>query len=125
MRGIKEVLRLKGSCGLSERSIAQSCSLARSTVAKYLHRAQEAGLHWPLPDAMTEEELERRLFPRHRIVREDNLLQCSLNRLRCQRMTVPGFTKMSASFHPVQARANRLQRRRSPGFTLGLLTLRW
>jgi transposase len=70
MRGIKEVLRLKWSCGLSERNIAQSCLLARSTVAKYLHRAQEAGLHWPLPDEMTEEELERRLFPRRRIVRE-------------------------------------------------------
>jgi transposase len=70
MRGIKEVLRLKWSCGLSERSIAQSCSLARSTVAKYLRRAQDAGLRWPLPDDMTEEELERRLFPRHRVVHE-------------------------------------------------------
>ena len=70
MRGITEVLRLKWSCGLSERSIAQSCSLARSTVAKYLRRAQDAGLHWPLPDDVSEEELERRLFPRHRVVHE-------------------------------------------------------
>ena len=70
MRGINEVLRLKWSCGLSERSIAQSCSLARSTVAKYLRRAQDAGLHWPLPDNVTEDELERRLFPRHRVVHE-------------------------------------------------------
>jgi len=34
---------------LSERNVAQSCSLARSTVAKYLRRAQEAGLRWQLP----------------------------------------------------------------------------
>lgn len=70
MRGITEVLRLKWSCGLSERNIAQSCSLARSTVAKYLRHAQDAGLRWPLPDDLTEAELERRLFPRHRVVPE-------------------------------------------------------
>ncbi len=63
MRNIREVLRLRWECGLSERSVAASCSLARSTVAKYVRRAQEAGLSWPLPEGMTDEELERRAFP--------------------------------------------------------------
>jgi len=44
-----------------------------------------------------------------------NDLQYSLKRLRCQRMIVSGFTKMSASFHPVQVFARRLQRIRSAG----------
>ena len=32
MRKIKEILRLKYVCGLSEREIAQSCRVTRSTV---------------------------------------------------------------------------------------------
>jgi transposase len=47
---------------LSERTVAASCSLARSTVAKYVRRARETGLSWPLPQEMMDEELERRLF---------------------------------------------------------------
>lgn len=62
MRRIREVLRQRWECGLSERTVATSCSLARSTVAKYLKRAEEVGLSWPLPEELTDEELERRLF---------------------------------------------------------------
>jgi transposase len=62
MRRIREVLRQRWECGLSERIVAMSCSLARSTVAKYVERAHEAGLGWPLPEGLTDEELERRLF---------------------------------------------------------------
>jgi transposase len=47
---------------VSLRKIAVSCCLARSTVADYLGRAQAAGLGWPLPEGMDEDELERRLF---------------------------------------------------------------
>ena len=63
MRRIREVLRLRWECGLSERTVASGCSLARSTVAKYVKRAEEAGLSWPLPPDLTDEALERRLFP--------------------------------------------------------------
>ena len=38
VRKIKEVLRLRGK-GLSNRKIARSCSVSRSTVAEYLERA--------------------------------------------------------------------------------------
>lgn len=62
MRKIKEVLRLKHA-GLSDREIARSCQLARSTVADYLARAAEAGLSWPLTDPSDEAGVEKRLFP--------------------------------------------------------------
>lgn len=61
MRKLTEVLRLKAT-GLSARQIARSCAVARSTVAEYLARMQAAGLSWPLPPELKEEDLEQRLF---------------------------------------------------------------
>ena len=63
MRKIKEILRLK-SCGLSHRQIAASCQMAQSTVTLYLQRIQTAGLTWPLPEDLTEDAIEAKLFPR-------------------------------------------------------------
>src|SRR4029434_7563710 len=62
MRQVREVLRLKWAWGLSDRKIAQSLRVSRPTVAEYVRRAQDAGLSWPLPDALDETALERRLF---------------------------------------------------------------
>jgi len=62
MRKIKEALRLKAA-GLSCRAIARSCLIGKETVREYLGRAAEAGLSWPLPEGLSEEELESRLFP--------------------------------------------------------------
>jgi transposase len=62
IRKVKEVLRLKWECGLSNRQIAKSCSIGRATVAEYLCRARAAGLSWPLPDGLDEAEVDRRLF---------------------------------------------------------------
>ena len=61
MRKISEVLRMKAS-GLSTRKIAASLSIGQATVIEYLKRAERAGLSWPLPEAMSEADLERRLF---------------------------------------------------------------
>ena len=61
MRKITEALRMKAS-GLSTRKIAASLSVGQATVVEYLKRADRAGLSWPLPEAMTEADLERRLF---------------------------------------------------------------
>lgn len=63
MRTIKEVLRLRWEAGLSHQAIALSCRLGQTTVRDYLLRAEAAGLSWPLPEGMNEEELERLLFP--------------------------------------------------------------
>ena len=49
MRKIREVFRLKFDCEISNRQIAKSCNIARSTVAEYLFRFQQAALSWPLP----------------------------------------------------------------------------
>jgi transposase len=62
MRKIREALRLKAS-GLSYRAIARVCLIGKETVREYLGRAAEAGLAWPLPEGLSEEDLERRLFP--------------------------------------------------------------
>lgn len=63
MRKLKDVLRLKFECGLSNRKIASSCNVARSTVADYLERVQRCGISWPLPEGVSDTELERFLFP--------------------------------------------------------------
>src|SRR5215472_16410405 len=62
MRQVREVLRLKWACGLSDRKIAQSLRVSRPTVAEYVRRAQAAGLTWPLPDTLDDTALEGRLF---------------------------------------------------------------
>jgi len=64
MRKIREVLRLKWECGLSNRAIARSCSISHSTVGEYVRRAEEAGLSWPLPSDLGEDELFEHLFPK-------------------------------------------------------------
>lgn len=63
MRKIKEVLRLRYEVGLSGRLIAHSCGVGRTTVREYLHRAERAGVTWPLPEEMTDGALEALLFP--------------------------------------------------------------
>lgn len=61
MRRIQKILRLKFECGQSNRRIAKSCSVSRSTVAEY--RARAARLSWPLPQEHDDAALERLLFP--------------------------------------------------------------
>jgi transposase len=63
MRKISEVLRLRWDLHASQREIANSCKIGQATVNEYLRRAKAANLTWPLPPDLTEEELERRLFP--------------------------------------------------------------
>ena len=63
MRKIREVLRLKWARGYSDRQIAKSCNMARSTVGDYLLRAHRAGLNWPLPPDLDDASLENLLFP--------------------------------------------------------------
>jgi transposase len=64
MRRIRDVLRLKHG-GASDRQIARSLSLARSTVGLTLQRAAAAGLRWPLPATLSDRVLEARLYAGH------------------------------------------------------------
>ena len=64
MRKTKDVLRMKWSLELSHRQVARSLSIGLGTVASYLRRAEMAGLEsWEAVEALSEEELEARLFP--------------------------------------------------------------
>ncbi len=61
MRHVREVLRL-GSAGISKHEIARRMGLAPSTVRETLRRFAAASLVWPLPDDVTDEALEARLY---------------------------------------------------------------
>lgn len=61
MRQLIEILRLKHEHHLSVREIARSSGIAPSTVGDYLQRAERARLNWPLPEGLSEAELEQRL----------------------------------------------------------------
>ena len=63
MRKIREALRLSFE-GLSTREMALSLAIGRTTLREYLGRARDAGLSWPLPDALSDADLEHVLFPR-------------------------------------------------------------
>ncbi len=62
MRKIRDVLRLQDS-GFSERRIATSLNIGSTSAGDYIRRARRAGLAWPLPGDLTDEALERLLFP--------------------------------------------------------------
>lgn len=72
MRKIREVMRLRWECGCSHRTIGKSIKVSDSTVSDCLRRAREAGLSWPLPADLTEEELEKKLYsPPRNAIREE------------------------------------------------------
>jgi transposase len=75
MRKIKEVLRLKYQYNLSEREIARSCQISRTTVTEYLRRAAVTGLTGPEVAALNEVQLVERLFPVIPLVEKQNPIQ--------------------------------------------------
>ena len=62
MRRVREILRLKHECGATDRAIARSLGIARSTVAVTLDRLAAAELCWPLPATLSERVLEAMLY---------------------------------------------------------------
>ena len=63
MRKIKEVLRLKYDRSLNVSQISRICGISRPAVDSYLLKFRASGLGWPLPEEITEDLLEERLFP--------------------------------------------------------------
>jgi transposase len=63
MRQLRRIMRLHHE-GASAREIVRAVGAARSTVQDALKRAAAAQLFWPLPDDLTDEVLEARLFAR-------------------------------------------------------------
>ena len=62
MRKLREMLRLHPS-GLPGRQMAESLGIGQSMIVDHLACARRAGIGWPLPDELTDEALEARLFP--------------------------------------------------------------
>jgi transposase len=62
MRKVREVLRLRFDLGLHQNQIARSCSIGQATVHRYLERVAEAGLSWPLPEDLDDQQLQKLLF---------------------------------------------------------------
>lgn len=66
MRQAREIIRLKFSAGIPTREIARRLGLAPSTVRETLKRLESAALGWPLPDGMSDSDLELALYANRR-----------------------------------------------------------
>jgi transposase len=62
MRKIRDVLRL-AAAGMSQRKIGPSLGMSATAVAVCIRRAERAGLAWPLPEGLSDDGLERLLYP--------------------------------------------------------------
>lgn len=62
MSKIKELLRLKFDCHLPNRSISACLNIGCSTVSDVVTRFRGSQLAWPLPEDMTESQLEALLY---------------------------------------------------------------
>ena len=62
MRKIRDVLRLRAD-GLSKRKIAASLSIGVRTAGEIIRRVRRAGLSWPLPEKLSDEAIERLVYP--------------------------------------------------------------
>ena len=62
MRQVREILRLKYEQRLGHRAIARAYGVGVGTVGAYCHRAQQAGVTWPVPAAWDDAQLEARLL---------------------------------------------------------------
>jgi transposase len=58
----KEILRFKFEEGLSNHRIARTCGVSASTVWDTVTRFETMGIGWPLPESMSEGDLERRFY---------------------------------------------------------------
>src|SRR3954471_14961146 len=63
MRKVREVLRLKHTLGMSLRQISEATGVGKTVIGEYVRRARVIGITWPVPEAIDDAELERRLFP--------------------------------------------------------------
>jgi hypothetical protein len=62
MRKIREVLRLTHELKLSVRQVSEATGVGKTAVGEYIARARVIGITWPIPEELSDAELERRLF---------------------------------------------------------------
>src|SRR5258708_37410848 len=63
MRKVRDVLRLKHTLGMSFRQISEATGVGKTVIGEYVRPAGVIGITWPVPEAIDDAELERRLFP--------------------------------------------------------------
>ena len=109
MHKVRELLRLKYGVGLSIRKIADSLQIARSSVGEYLRRFSESGLAWPLPDGLSDADLERQLFPPATKVPAE-LRSLHLTKRGSCSLTIPTYLDASSGSLNTNGLFNRLYR---------------
>ena len=65
MVNYREILRLD-SLNYTQRQIAASVHSSRNTISEVLHLADAKGLHWPLDDTVTNQEIMSLLYPQRK-----------------------------------------------------------
>jgi transposase len=65
MRKIREIIRLHHTTELSDRRIASACNASPTTVGRVVKAVERSGLAWPLPDDLSDSEIESLLFEKH------------------------------------------------------------
>ena len=73
MTKYREILRLL-SLGISQKNIAYSCNVSKSTVNRVIKRAKEKNLSWPLDDYQTDGVLAKILFPQNKKIQSTKRL---------------------------------------------------
>ncbi|MBK7836607.1 MAG: hypothetical protein IPJ49_02715 [Candidatus Obscuribacter sp.] len=63
MSQLRDILRLTMQLGLSGNQAEQSLRISRIKVQKCIRRAKEARLNWSIVSEMSDEDLEKLLFP--------------------------------------------------------------
>ena len=92
---IREILRLRFAADLSVRQIARSQNLSTGVVSKYIQRAQEHGLSWPLPDELSDPALLTKLQPARQRKSTISLAEPDFSRLQ-KELTHKGMTILLA-----------------------------
>jgi len=62
MRQVREILRLHFEAGLAGRAIASRLGIGATTVRDTVKRFGRVGLTWPLPEQLSDSELEQQLY---------------------------------------------------------------
>ena len=63
MKKIRDVLRLTHAMGMSLRLVGEATGIGKTAVGDYVRRAAIAGIRWPIPEEISDTDLERLLFP--------------------------------------------------------------
>lgn len=71
MTKYREIIRLLSFDDLSERRIAESLNVSRNTVSNVRRAAIDKKIYWPLDELMTDEVLEKLLFPSENEISSD------------------------------------------------------